>query len=233
MGETPPVHRAHEEYSVHDLLGIISDTHGHADRARKAVEALRAHGATHIIHLGDVGSEAVLDHLVGVPATVVFGNVDDHHGLTRYAEFLGINVAHPATVIEAKSIKIGITHGHIDTEVFNLMEQDVDVLLHGHTHQKRDERIGSTRVMNPGAVHGAEQFSVLLYEPATGTATWLHIEDGPASGPKAGVKIAEVRTVRPARRAKQATAPFPKPIKTVTTETILRPRADDAPGAAA
>lgn len=219
---------------MHDLLGIISDTHGHAERARKAVEALRAHGATHIIHLGDVGSEAVLDHLVGVPATVVFGNGDDHHGLTRYAEFLGINVAHPATVIEAKSIKIGITHGHIDTEIFNLMEQDVDVLLHGHTHQKRDERIGSTRVMNPGAVHGADQFSVLLYEPATGTATWLHIEDGPITSPKAGVKIAEVRTVRPVRRAKPVGAAATlKPIKAVTSESILRPRSDDAPGAAA
>jgi putative phosphoesterase len=230
----PPVHPAHEEYSVHDLLGIISDTHGHADRARKAVEALRAHGATHIIHLGDVGSEAVLDHLVGMPATVVFGNGDDHRGLTRYAEFLGINVAHPATVMEAKSIKIGITHGHIDTEIFNLMEQDVDVLLHGHTHQKRDERIGSTRVMNPGAVHGAEQFSVLLYEPATGTATWLHIEDGPATNPKSGVKVAEVRTVRPVRRVKQATpSPAPKAIRTVTNESILRPRSGDAPGAAA
>lgn len=219
---------------MHDLLGIISDTHGHAERARKAVEALRAHGATHIIHLGDVGSEAVLDHLVGVPATVVFGNGDDHHGLTRYAEFLGINVAHPATVIEAKSIKIGITHGHIDTEIFNLMEQDVDVLLHGHTHQKRDERIGSTRVMNPGAVHGADQFSVLLYEPATGTATWLHIEDGPITSPKAGVKIAEVRTVRPVRRTKPVGAAASlKPITAVTSESILRPRSDDAPGAAA
>ena len=219
---------------MHDLLGIISDTHGHAERARKAVEALRAHGATHIIHLGDVGSEAVLDHLVGVPATVVFGNGDDHHGLTRYAEFLGINVAHPATVIEAKSIKIGITHGHIDTEIFNLMEQDVDVLLHGHTHQKRDERIGSTRVMNQGAVHGADQFSVLLYEPATGTATWLHIEDGPITSPKAGVKIAEVRTVRPVRRTKPVGAAASlKPITAVTSESILRPRSGDAPGAAA
>ena len=99
--------------------------------------------------------------------------------------------------------------------------------------QKRDERIGSTRVMNPGAVHGADQFSVLLYEPATGTATWLHIEDGSAGGPKAGVKIAEVRTVRPARRAKQAASPCPKPIETVTAESIRRPREDDLPGAAA
>jgi hypothetical protein len=31
---------------------------------------------------------------------------------------------------------------------------DYDFVLHGHTHRFRDERVGSTRVINPGALGG-------------------------------------------------------------------------------
>ncbi|MFM1868717.1 MAG: hypothetical protein RL591_2125, partial [Planctomycetota bacterium] len=84
-------------------IGFISDTHGRADRARRAIDLLIARGAERIVHLGDVGSESVLDLLAGIPALVVFGNCDDARSLARYAELLGIEVAHPSTIIEFKS----------------------------------------------------------------------------------------------------------------------------------
>lgn len=160
-----------------DQLGIISDTHGSARMAHRAIELLLARGATRILHLGDVGSETVLDLLAGLDSTVVFGNCDDERGLARYAQAIGVQVVHPAAVIEVKDARIGITHGHLEGEVARLFSSQVDFLLHGHTHEIRDERIGCTRVLNPGALHRARRYTAMLLDPASGRAEWLEVAE--------------------------------------------------------
>lgn len=158
------------------LLGIISDTHGRAERAARAIELLRARGASRIVHLGDVGDERVLDLLAGLEATVVFGNCDDAPSLGRYARFLGIDVVHPGAIIEVKSLRIGLTHGHLEREYARLLGEGVDILLHGHTHEIRDEVVGRTRVLNPGALHRASRLTALLLDPASGEAQWIEVD---------------------------------------------------------
>ena len=55
------------------LVGVISDTHGLL--RPEAVNALR--GAEHILHAGDVGDPAILDHLRSLaPVTAIRGNID-------------------------------------------------------------------------------------------------------------------------------------------------------------
>lgn len=174
-------------------IGFISDTHGRTDRARRAIDLLMARGAERIVHLGDVGSESVLDLLAGIPALVVFGNCDDSRNLARYAEILGIEVAHPSTIIEFKNVavgadavaatetgrgvlRIGMTHGHLEREVERLFDARIDILLHGHTHEIRDEIVQGVRVLNPGALHRAKTHTVLLLETTTAHATWLDVD---------------------------------------------------------
>ena len=165
-----------------ERLGILSDTHGDATRARRAIELLRARGAGRLIHLGDIGSESVLDHLAGLESTIVFGNCDDARSLRRYAEFLGIEVVHPAAIIEVKSVRgvmrIGITHGHLLEEIEGLFRAEVDILLHGHTHVARDDMVGLTRVMNPGALHRADRKTAMLLDLSTGEAEWIDVDEG-------------------------------------------------------
>ena len=160
-----------------DRLGIISDTHGRTVRTRRAIDVLLARGAGRIIHLGDVGSEAVLDLMAGIESTVVFGNCDDERSLARYARDLGIHVVHPGTVLEVKSLRIGITHGHLEAEVDRLFAEAPDMLLHGHTHEIRDELVGRTRVLNPGALHRASRHTAMLLDPGTGLVEWIEIEE--------------------------------------------------------
>jgi putative phosphoesterase len=168
-------------------IGVISDTHGSAPMARRAIAALVARGARQIVHLGDVGSESVLDLMAGLDATVVFGNCDDERGLARYAEAIGIRVAHPACVIEVKHpcariTRIGMTHGHLEHEVDRLFRSEVDYLLHGHTHEVRDEMVGRTRVLNPGALHRARRYTALLLDPRSGSAEWIDVVYGETEG---------------------------------------------------
>ena len=46
-------------------VGVLSDSHGHAETTARAVEALVAHGAEMLLHLGDIGSDEVIDELGG------------------------------------------------------------------------------------------------------------------------------------------------------------------------
>ena len=52
------------------ILGILSDTHGHARRTAAAVRLLQQLGAEAFVHCGDVGSPDVLDELAGRRAGV-------------------------------------------------------------------------------------------------------------------------------------------------------------------
>ena len=143
------------------IIGILSDSHGRALRTRDAIALLCDTGAEVLIHLGDVETEAVLDELAGHPARLVFGNCDwDVSSLTDYATCLGIRVDHPLGVLEHEDIRIAFTHGDRASLLAGAIEDGVDYLLHGHSHQVHDELVGQTRVINPGALHRAARYTV-------------------------------------------------------------------------
>jgi putative phosphoesterase len=157
-------------------IGLLSDSHGRAATTRRAVRLLIERGVEMLIHLGDVESPEVLDALVeGLnergelqPAVrMVFGNVDyDAAALTRYAESLGIVVDHPSGWIEAGGKRLVYTHGDRPSLLDAAMDEEVDYLCHGHTHKPRDERIGPTRLINPGALFRASHYSTAVLDPA-------------------------------------------------------------------
>ena len=48
-------------------------------------------------------------------------------------------------------------------------------VCHGHTHAPRDERIGTTRVVNPGALCHADRTTVALLDTAADTVEFIEI----------------------------------------------------------
>jgi putative phosphoesterase len=112
---------------------VLADTH---DRLPQVIETL-AKEADEIWHLGDVCAERILDELraIGPPVTVVRGNCDS-------------NYEWPLVVDLARSgLKFRLQHIAPDRP-----PDDVDVLLHGHTHVPRNERRGHVLFLNPGCV---------------------------------------------------------------------------------
>lgn len=156
-------------------LGILSDSHGHADRTRRAIEALQAAGATRFLHCGDVETEQVLDQLAGLDAHVVFGNCDPARPLARYAERLGLQVHHPMGRMEVDGRTLAFTHGDDPDLMQAAIDEGADFLLHGHTHVRADRQVEATRVINPGALHRANPFTVALLVPATGELRWITV----------------------------------------------------------
>jgi putative phosphoesterase len=146
-------------------LGILSDSHGRAAITATAVRLLLDAGADRLIHLGDVETDAVIDELVGHHAHLVFGNCDDARRLARYAETVGVTVDHPAGRLEVDGRAVVYTHGHLAGPMEEAVRDGAAYLLHGHSHEVRDERIGGTRVINPGALFRAARYTAAVLDP--------------------------------------------------------------------
>ncbi|NNF43941.1 MAG: YfcE family phosphodiesterase [Phycisphaerales bacterium] len=157
-------------------IGILSDSHGRAAVTRAAVLALREAGADMLIHLGDIETDAVIDELVGMPAHIVFGNCDfDADALGRYARNVGVTVDDPVGDLEIDGRRVVFTHGHRPRVLEKALAEGAEYILHGHSHHPRDERIGASRVINPGALFRAVRYTACVLEPATDAVELLEI----------------------------------------------------------
>ncbi len=131
---------------------VLADTHN------KFPEKLSilAKGADEIWHLGDVCAERILDELraIGPPVTIVRGNCDS-------------NSEWPLVVDVARG-GLRFRLEHIPPDV---PPDDVDVVLHGHTHVPRNEKRGGVLFLNPGCVTRPNQ-------GAPASAAWREIANG-------------------------------------------------------
>lgn len=137
-------------------IAVIADTHG-----KLPVSALpELQTADEIWHLGDYCDAATLHaaQTIGPPFHGVLGNNDYGLQLPR------------ALMLERAGRKFFLIHippPHIE---------GADFLLHGHTHVPRDEKIGATRILNPGTIgkpnKGAPPSWGWLTIHSTGRVNW-------------------------------------------------------------
>jgi hypothetical protein len=136
---------------------VLADTH---DKLPANLESI-ATRADEIWHLGDVCAPGILQTIerFGPPATVVRGNCDS-------------NFEWPVIVdLKRNGIRFRLVHIPPDNP-----PENVDVVLHGHTHVPRNERAGGVRFLNPGCVtrpnRGAPPSVAFLEIAANGELTW-------------------------------------------------------------
>lgn len=169
------------------ILGVLSDTHGNHQRTRHALTLLDALGATAFVHCGDICGDRVIDEFARRRAWLIPGNCDHVDRSTElYAATLGVKLMlGKPLVLNLAGRQIAVFHGHelayarlIDAaEDPNAAAEDLpayDYVLHGHTHEARDERIGRYRFVNPGALYRAATHTVATIDLATHTvAHWV------------------------------------------------------------
>ncbi len=141
-------------------IGIVSDSHGAVAILRRALAMLAERGAEAIVHCGDVGSGECITALgeTDLPAYAVAGNMDHHPGrLQTQADAENVHFSLDTILVPLGDDKyLAAIHGDDSRAMAELLEQGrFDYLCHGHTHQPRDEKIGRTRVINPGALRHA------------------------------------------------------------------------------
>jgi putative phosphoesterase len=150
------------------LLGVVSDTHGHIANARAAARMLESLGVEAVLHCGDIGSETIVPLLAAWPTHFVFGNVDGGSlasGLAAAIERAGLTCDGRFGSFELAGTKIALLHG----DDGRLLDQTINsgeyqLVCHGHTHVSRLERVGSTLVLNPGALYRAAKHTIAIVE---------------------------------------------------------------------
>ncbi|NOZ87775.1 MAG: metallophosphoesterase family protein [Deltaproteobacteria bacterium] len=142
-------------------IGVISDTHGVVNPGVFQV----FQGVDVILHAGDIGSEDVISELQSIaPVHAVKGNCDFMTGRMYPVE----------KRLELRGKMILMRHIPL-RDPGNM--KDIDIFVHGHTHDARNEMIGGLLVFNPGyagPAKGDVEISVGLIElGSTNVRAWI------------------------------------------------------------
>jgi len=151
------------------LLGLISDTHGQMTYTRQALEALAEHPVAAVLHCGDIGSRPIVDLFARWPTHFVLGNVDDDDDDWRVViEAAGQTFHGRFGDLSLGGRRIALLHGD-DTQRLRetIAAGTFDLVCHGHTHVPRNERIGNTLILNPGAVYRADPHTIVVVDLET------------------------------------------------------------------
>jgi putative phosphoesterase len=136
---------------------VLADTHDHLPPKLNELAA----GADEIWHLGDVCAPSLLEtiRLLGLPLTIVRGNCDTEEDWPLLVD------------LERNTVRFRLVHIPPGQR-----PENVDVLLHGHTHVPRNERRNGVLFLNPGCVtrpnRGAPPSVAYLEIAPEGKLTW-------------------------------------------------------------
>lgn len=143
------------------MICVLSDTHENLPIIRKTVPLIIARNPKLVIHCGDIISPPTLSEFEGLPMQFVFGNNDgERDGLKAMCSKLGFPEIKDELEFTYKEKRFYVNHGTRDYIIDEMAgSQLYDYVLHGHTHKTRDERIGRTRIINPGALYSATRYT--------------------------------------------------------------------------
>lgn len=145
-------------------IGIISDTHDHIELTRKALQKIEELGCAVLIHCGDFCAPFMIKELAEFSGEVhcCFGNTNDKPTSEKVAKEEGVNLYGDIGEIEMDGKKIVFNHFPEKAEELAASGK-YDLVLHGHTHETRQEKVGDTWLINPGEImgwRGASTFAI-------------------------------------------------------------------------
>jgi putative phosphoesterase len=162
-------------------IGILSDTHNQVGNLLAALRVFRAEGVTRLIHCGDMANTFTAGQMSGFDVIYVNGNSDESAEAVNHILW----TLNPANETPGKQytgkiegVRIAATHSDMPQRLESLIKsRRYAYVFHGHTHRARDEFIGKTRVINPGALGGAryEPRTVCVLDLATGENRFITV----------------------------------------------------------
>jgi putative phosphoesterase len=162
------------------ILAVMADTHDNRTALRRALELARGRGAAETLHGGDLTSSSMIEMFRGWTLHYVSGNMDRDAGEIRAAVGrLGMGSRSGEELhLERDGLRIALMHGNRpDRMAAAAQSGSYDFIFSGHTHIRRDERIGRTRAVNPGALGGASagRYSFCLLDTSDGGVEFVEV----------------------------------------------------------
>ncbi len=153
-------------------IALISDTHDNFANLEKALAAIKASGAEHLLHLGDLCAQFMVSRLAqnfAGPIHIVFGNNDGDGRLLQTIASKHPNVTLHGIYAELTIGDRQIAMIHYPEPALRIAQSgQFDLVCYGHNHQRHHEQIGRSWLVNPGELLGL--YGVLtwgLYDTTT------------------------------------------------------------------
>ncbi len=143
-------------------IAILSDTHNHQGNIQKAVSLIHKIEPAGLIFCGDANTLESIQWFCEYPLIYTYGNCDELTGEIKSFLMALKNNSYAGNFYEGKLIgkMIGVTHGHLAGVLDDMGNSSkFDYIFTGHTHLRMDNRVGNTRVINPGALGGLQKES--------------------------------------------------------------------------
>ncbi len=150
-------------------FAIISDTHDNLSAVRDLVKELEREKPEFIVHAGDIVAPFTLKEFFPLETKlyIAFGNNDGEKKLlTEIATQKGWEIG------EIVEFPLGVVYHGTDSRILSVLKRtDYSIVVFGHTHESKVEKLDSKLIINPGEVCGY----------LTGKRTYAIYEDGEVS----------------------------------------------------
>jgi hypothetical protein len=143
-------------------IAIISDSHDNLANLEKALSFIKKEKIEAVIHCGDICSLSTLEEILNNFSGKFYlslGNADgDYLKNLNAQKFSNAKIWQNIGKLAVENKKIAFSHlPEIAKEL--AQSQEYDFVFCGHTHKPWEEKIGQTKMINPGNIAG------LYYRP--------------------------------------------------------------------
>ena len=140
------------------LVGVVSDTHNNIKNIENIINIFNKEEVNLVIHTGDVSKAETLRLFsrLSCPMLGVFGNNDRiEKGLKEVCDECNFNFQDPPFPLTLGDKKIAVFHEPELIDGYIKEHEDVQLIIHGHTHRHREETLDNIMIFNPGESAGS------------------------------------------------------------------------------
>jgi putative phosphoesterase len=167
-------------------IGLLSDTHDNLASVQAAAAVLVREEISVLLHCGDVCGPSIIEALDGFTVYLAQGNMDRMPALGTAVQTL----REPGRLarchdLALEGFRVALVHGDDGGLLRRLIQSGAYAyVFHGHTHRRGDRQVGSTRVINPGALGGLRRGprSFCVLDLQTGAARFHELESEVETG---------------------------------------------------
>lgn len=138
------------------IIGVTGDTHNNLKNIKTICSIFNENTTDLVLHTGDISlpKSLLAFNQLNCPFITVLGNNDigEKENLKETSKKFNCKIFDEPFSIKIKDIKISLLH-HPDL-IDNKMVLNNDLILHGHTHRYRLEKVKNCIIFNPGECAG-------------------------------------------------------------------------------
>jgi len=139
------------------LIGVVSDTHNNLKNIDQIISLFNDKEIQLVIHTGDIANARSLEKFSKLNANLigVYGNNDRNEvGLEDVAIKNNFQFQEPPKLLTLFNRNIAIFHEPDSIDDFLILNRNINIVLHGHTHRYRNEIEKDILFFNPGESAG-------------------------------------------------------------------------------